>query len=527
MKFSNHIFPIFTLILILTSCEIENGPVKIISLTPSDTIVSNNKSILLVCIAEDGDNDKLRYSWNSSSGTIVSGNKDSAIWTAPSEYGYQTITVKVSDDLGSSDALGTSIKVIPNRAPVALDSTDTISANMEYSGIFNAYDPDDDSLTFSIISLPTNGIVNIIDEKSGTYIYNPEIGFSGIDSFTFNASDGELASNEAIVTLIVSEPVNNPPVAIDSTFEIITGTQLNSIFPGNDPDNDPLTFSITNQPNYGFANVIDQSTGSFQYIPDSEYVGIDNFTFTISDGELISNEATITIIISDIPGTIQGTVTNAINGSLVSDVIVNINNSETITDANGYYIIYTNLEPGEYMVNGSSNSFCPYNGSFQILDDFSLDSITFNFSLSPIPEAGETRMVLNWGELPSDLDSHLKTPPIEGQNYHIYYGNRGSSDSAPYATLDYDVVTGYGPETMTIKQSFSGNYIYYINQFSSSGTLSESNASVQIYNSPDCSGETIYIPNQGEGRYWYVCNIDGETGEITIINQIQESEPTQ
>ena len=59
----------------------------------------------------------------------------------------------------------------------------------------------------------------------------------------------------------------------------------------------------------------------------------------------MSNEATITIIINDIPGIIQGTVTNAINGSLVSDVIVNINNSETITDANGYYIIYTNLEP--------------------------------------------------------------------------------------------------------------------------------------------------------------------------------------
>ena len=74
--------------------------------------------------------------------------------------------------------------------------------------------------------------------------------------------------------------------------------------------------------------------------------------------------------------------------------VVNINNSETITDANGYYIIYTNLEPGEYMVNGSSNSFCPYNGSLQILDDSSLDNITFNFSLSPIPEAGETRMVL-------------------------------------------------------------------------------------------------------------------------------------
>ena len=116
MKFSNHIFPIFTLILILTSCEIENGPVKIVSLTPSDTVVSNNKSILLVCIAEDGDNDKLRYSWNSSSGTIVSGNRDSAIWTAPNEYGYQTITVKFSDHKRSSHDLATTIKQITNTA---------------------------------------------------------------------------------------------------------------------------------------------------------------------------------------------------------------------------------------------------------------------------------------------------------------------------------------------------------------------------------------------------------------------------
>ena len=191
------------------------------------------------------------------------------------------------------------------------------------------------------------------------------------------------------------------------------------------------------------------------------------------------------------------------------------------------YTIYTELINGDYQVNTSSESFCPYLGFFEIPANYELANYTYNFSLSPIPEAGQIRMVLNWGELPSDLDSHLKTPEIEGQEHHIYFANRGSSDSAPYATLDWDVVSGYGPETMTINQSFSGNYIYYIYQYSSLGSLNESEGTIQIYNSPDCQGETIYAPTEGSGRYWYVCDIDGETGEITVINQLQDSEPTQ
>ena len=82
--------------------------------------------------------------------------------------------------------------------------------------------------------------------------------------------------------------------------------------------------------------------------------------------------------------------------------------------------------------------------------------------MSPIPEPGEIRMVLNWGENPHDLDSHLKTPQINGQEYHIMYSNRGSSESIPFVTLDVDDTNGYGPETITIKQAYDGTYLYYI-----------------------------------------------------------------
>ena len=518
----------FTLIFIISSsCEIENNPVEIISLTASDSIISSGSSISLLCIAEDGDGDKLRYSWESSLGTIVSGNKDSAIWNAPIETGYHTITCKVSDDNGSSDALGISIQVIANRIPTAYDSTIEIYGNTDYTGVLSASDPDGDPLIFSIIMPPNNGVVSINNDSSGTFTYTPSNGYTGTDSFTYSVSDGDTTSNEATISFIILAPLNYAPIAIDTTFEMITGSSLNSNLSANDPDGDPLIFSIITSPSNGTIDVLDENSGSFTYTPSNGYVGIDNFTFSASDGELTSNEAVITINVNEILGTLQGTITNAINGNSISSVIVSINNMEAITDENGVYTIYTEIISGEYIVNTSSDLFCPYNGAFQISDTYESNIFIFNFSLSPIPEPGEIRMVLNWGEEPSDLDSHLKTPQIEGQEYHIYYANRGNSDSAPYATLDYDVVTGYGPETMTIKQSFTGNYIYYIYQYSSSGSLNESGGLIQIYNSPDCSGQTIYVPDQGSGRYWYVCDINGDSGEVTVINQIQETEPTQ
>ena len=527
MNLIKYFLPVTFIFILFSSCEIENNPVQVISLIASDSVISQGSSVTLICVAEDGDGDKLRYSWKSALGTVVSGNKDSAVWTAPEENGYHTITCKVSDENGSSDALGISIMVVSNRVPIAYDSTAQTPGNVDYNGSLYAYDIDGDLLTYTIVESPTNGNVNITNENTGSFTYSPSIGYFGEDSFTFIASDGSLNSNEASIYITVLEPLNNPPVANDDNFEIVTGIEYSGNLSANDMDGDPLSYSIITFPDNGILNIVDETTGLFTYTSSNGYVGEDSFTFIASDGSLNSNEAVVNINVTGILGTIQGTVTNALNGTSISDVTVIINNLEAITDDNGMYTIYTELINGDYQVNTSSESFCPYLGFFEIPANYELANYTYNFSLSPIPEAGQIRMVLNWGELPSDLDSHLKTPEIEGQEHHIYFANRGSSDSAPYATLDWDVVSGYGPETMTINQSFSGNYIYYIYQYSSLGSLNESEGTIQIYNSPDCQGETIYAPTEGSGRYWYVCDIDGETGEITVINQLQDSEPTQ
>ncbi|HXG01775.1 MAG TPA: carboxypeptidase regulatory-like domain-containing protein, partial [Bacteroidota bacterium] len=78
----------------------------------------------------------------------------------------------------------------------------------------------------------------------------------------------------------------------------------------------------------------------------------------------------------------------------------------------------------------------------------------------PVP-AGQMRIVLNWGRLPSDLDSHLtgdSTTTAGRPRYHVFYANRvvrlANGDTIAY--LDVDDVTSYGPETITIYRFFPG-----------------------------------------------------------------------
>ncbi len=328
---------VFLVFVIVSSCEMKNNAVEVISLTASDSIARSGDTVFLACKAQDGDGDKLSYEWQASSGNIFP-DRDSARWIAPNKSGYYQVTCKALDGVGASDVATVSIRVVG--------------------------------------------------------------------------------------------------------------------------------------------------------------------------------------------GIISGIVTNAVNGAILEGAIVTIGNSSVMTNDSGEYNFYLAIQSGTYQVSAMIDSFCSYDGSFEIPEGYSSSLFTYNFSLSPFPEPGEIRMVLNWGSTPSDLDSHLKTPEIEGSTHHIMYSNRGSADSAPFATLDIDDTNGYGPETMTIKQAFSGTYIYYIYQYSSSGSFQESGGSIQIYNSPTCDGETIQVPNDGSGRYWYVCDIDGESGDITVINQIQNSEPS-
>ncbi|MEC7926643.1 MAG: carboxypeptidase regulatory-like domain-containing protein, partial [Candidatus Neomarinimicrobiota bacterium] len=222
---------------------------------------------------------------------------------------------------------------------------------------------------------------------------------------------------------------------------------------------------------------------------------------------------------------VSGKVLNAVDRSPIANVLVTISGQTGTTDTDGNYTIL-NVGPGDHDVAGTSDGFCPFSAPFTIPDGYEDEFFTYNFSMSPILEGEQIRMVLNWGATPNDLDSHLKTPEIEGNTHHIFYSNRGSYTSVPYVKLDTDVTQGYGPETITINQLFTGTYTYYIKNFSGgSSGLKNSNAVVQVYNGESCAANIIEVPTDTNGLFWHVCDIDGATGDVTVVNQIQSSAP--
>lgn len=272
------------------------------------------------------------------------------------------------------------------------------------------------------------------------------------------------------------------------------------------------------------------SNGEFLAFRDTAYwiaprkSGIFNITCKVSDGVGSSDAEMVKIKV--VEKIIRGQVLNAMNGNPISDAMVNVENFFSVTNELGNYILYMSYNSGDrYSMVSVNELFCPFNGTFFIPEDFQENIFVYNLSLSPAPLEGQVRLVLNWGAEPEDLDTHLKTPMINGTAYHILYSNKGSSESLPYVKLDIDNTSGYGPETLTINQLYEGTYKYYIYQFSSDATLSKSNAIVNLYNSPNCEGKTIVVPDSGVGRFWYVCDIDGSSGEINIINNIQPNEP--
>src|SRR5207344_1799572 len=73
-----------------------------------------------------------------------------------------------------------------------------------------ASDVDGDSLTYEILSAPTNGTLTRLVPGGPAFTYRPNADFFGTDSFTFRANDGATGSAPATVVIRIL-PVNDPP----------------------------------------------------------------------------------------------------------------------------------------------------------------------------------------------------------------------------------------------------------------------------------------------------------------------------
>jgi hypothetical protein len=123
-------------------------------------------------------------------------------WTPSDEQGpgEYTFDVCVSDGtLSDCETITVTVNAV-NEAPVAEDLSVETMENQPVEIELFATDPDGDPLTFAIVIEPEHGTLEC---EGSLCTYTPNAGWSGTDSFTYIANDGELDSNEATVEITV------------------------------------------------------------------------------------------------------------------------------------------------------------------------------------------------------------------------------------------------------------------------------------------------------------------------------------
>lgn len=213
-------------------------------------------------------------------------------------------TFKVSDDGGLTFSAPADVNITildVNDAPVAVDDSYTTAEDTQLvvpvlTGVLENDSDADSSITAVKLTNPSKGTVVLASD--GSFTYTPNANANGSDSFTYQAFDGTLYSNIATVTINITE-VNDKPLANPQTLSTAEDTALPIVLTGSDVETAlvDLVFTVVDAPAHGS---ISGTGSSITYTPSLNYNGPDSFTFTVSDGSLTSDPATIAITVTEV-----------------------------------------------------------------------------------------------------------------------------------------------------------------------------------------------------------------------------------
>ncbi len=256
---------------------------------PAGTTVCSGAPVTLT-VAATGTS--LSYQWRKNGADIAGADANSYNFAA--EAG--SYDVVVTGICGLPATSGAAI-VILKSAPVAVDdSFDTTEDTMVSGNVLdNDTDADGDTLSASLVSGTAHGVATL--NADGSFNYTPDAGYSGSDSFTYQAQDDCGVSGIATATISIAV-VNDAPVAVDDGLTIAedSGTHaVDVVANDSDPDGDALTITGVSQGAHGFVMI---TGNTVSYTPSINFNGADSFTYDISDGNGGSASATVTVSVS-------------------------------------------------------------------------------------------------------------------------------------------------------------------------------------------------------------------------------------
>ena len=134
---------------------------------------------------------------------------------------------------------------------------------------------------FSVVTGSTNGTVTL--NPDGTFVYTPNPGFTGTDTFTYQVCSGPGNAAPCSPPATVTVTVTPGPVAANDNYTTPVNTPVNNTVASNDgPLPATPDFSVVGQPTNGTVTM--NPDGTFTYTPNTGFVGTDTFTYQVCSG---------------------------------------------------------------------------------------------------------------------------------------------------------------------------------------------------------------------------------------------------
>ncbi|WP_395764323.1 VCBS domain-containing protein [Stutzerimonas balearica] len=332
-----------------------------------------------------------------------------------------------------------------------------------------------------------------------------------------------LVGTEGTATIIDNDfaaPTNGAPVAVNDSFtasEDTPATYTAAQLLGNDsdPDHDPLAIASVTRGTGG--DVVLNQDGSVTFTPDANFNGTATFTYTVTDGSLDSNSATVTIAVAAVndPAVIGGTDSGAVTEDM------NVDGQGNLTT--GGSLAVADPDAGEA---GFTGTVTPSNGTLGSLSISTNGTWTYSVpnTLVQYLKAGETRT------------ETFTVQSIDGTPHTVTVTVNGVSDVAQIGGTDTGSVTedlnvnGQGNLTtggsLTVTDPDAGEVGF-------TGTVTPSNGTLGSLAITSTGSWTYSVPNAlvqylkaGETRTetFTVRSIDGTQHTVTVtVNGVSDT----
>ncbi|QAA32623.1 hypothetical protein C1I91_13800 [Clostridium manihotivorum] len=433
--------------------------------------VNVNSELRDKVIASDADiEDVLTFAKasNPSHGSVVVNPDGSYVYTPDTDYvGYDTFTIKVSDDHGGTAISTINIRI--NSIPTLTNYDEKADFNKAVSDKLIGVDKDGDSLTYSKISDPSHGLVVV--NEDGTWTYTPNRDFSGVDSFTVKINDGH--GGTAISTISVT--VNTPPAVGNYDKNVDFNKSLSDKVVATDVNGDSLTYSKENDPSHG--TVVVNNDGTWTYTPSKDFSGTDSFKVLVNDGRGGITVSTVTITVDTPPAVGNYDKRVDFNKSVSDKILASDVNGDTLT-----YSKESDPNHGSVVVNNDGTWIYTPNKDFSGTDSFkvlvsdghggtAISIVSLKVDSLPI--------VSNYGEkteFNKPVSDKVIASDVDGDSLSYSKGSEPSNGTV--------IVNEDGSWTYTPKKDFSGTDSFTIKVSDDHGGTAISTINIRVNSIP-------------------------------------------